>query len=168
MNLVVETSPEGIVFVDAIKSHIAPDRSKLLEMLEAFESGKYCNVILSDIAEEESDSMERFYKKELNLPDQTQLRVISYDDHKFDLSEYRETLDWMVLELLIWSHPYIIFPSEVPMIREFLETPVGKEKEAFDKWQAYWEKVDFEERIQKHEMQFENNKSRITSHPLRN
>ena len=146
MSLVIKTQEPDYVSIDAIKSHLVPDRKKLLEMLDFFEKGEYGNTNVSDVAMDELRSMGKFYKKELGLSYNTHVRVIYYDDHNFDLKEFRETLDWMVLELLIWTSTDPIFVDEVPMIRGFLETPTGREKKAVEKWLEYWEKVNFESR----------------------
>ena len=151
MKLITETGPKGTVFVDAIKSHIAPDRKKLLEMLDFFERGKWGNTDLSDVGDHIVRVMGRHYKQVLNLPDSTSVSMLYYaydatDYYGLDLKEFREILDWMVLDLLSGCDDEPIFPFEVPMIREFLETPAGQEKEAVEKWLAYWEKVDFESR----------------------
>ena len=146
MSLVFRIRESDFVLIDAIRSHIAPDRKKLLEMLDFFEKGEYGNTNVSDVAMDELRSMGKFYKKELGLSDNTHVRVIYYDDHNFDLKEFRETLDWMVLELLIWTSTDPIFVDEVPMIRGFLETPTGREEKAVETWLAYWEKVNFESR----------------------
>ena len=154
-SLFTETHPgkycKGTVFVNAIKSHIAPDRKKLLEMLDFFERGKWGNTDLSDVGDHIVRVMGRHYKQVLNLPDSTSVSMLYYaydatDYYGLDLKEFREILDWMVLDLLSGCDDEPIFPFEVPMIREFLETPPGKEKEAVEKWLAYWEKVDFESR----------------------
>ena len=152
MNLVTKTSPEtGTVFVEAIKSHIAPDRQKLLEMLDLFERGEWGNTDLSDMGDHIVRLMDRHYKQVLNLPESVRVRMLYYDYDAIeydglDLKEFREILDWMVLDLLNVCDRGPIMRSEVPMIREFLETPAGQEKEAVEKWLAYWAKVDFESR----------------------
>ncbi len=68
------------------------------------------------------------------------------DDHDFDLQEYRVTLDWMVYERLSWMNFHPIFHEVMLYIREFLNTPLGKEDEAVKHWNSYWEGVDFDER----------------------
>ena len=154
-SLFTETHPgkycKGTVFVNAIKSHIAPDRKKMLEMLDFFENGKWGNTDLSDVGDHIVRVMGRHYKQVLNLADFTSVSMLYYaydatDYDGLDLEEFREILDWMVLDLLSGCDDELILPSEVPMIREFLETPAGKEEEAVKKWLEYWKKVDFEER----------------------
>ncbi|WP_156962129.1 hypothetical protein [Candidatus Paracaedibacter symbiosus] len=39
-----------------------------------------------------------------------------------------------------------LLADDVPFIREFLNCPVGQEKEAEEKWYDYWSKVDFSKR----------------------
>ena len=151
MNLVTEISPKGRVFIYAAKSHIAPDRKKLLEMLDLFERGKWGNTDLADVGDHIVRLMNRHYRHVLGLPDSTRVSILyyNYDETDYDgldLEEFREILDWMVLDLLSGCDDELIFPFEVPMIREFLETPPGQEKEAVEKWLAYWAKVDFESR----------------------
>ena len=151
MKLITETGPKGTVFIDAIKSHIAPDRCKLLEMMDFFEKGEWGNTDLSDVGDHIERLMDKHYKQELNLQDSASVKLIYYDYDEtdydgLDLEEFREILDWMVLDLLTCCDRRPIFPVEIPMIREFLETPAGQEKEAVEKWLAYWAKVDFESR----------------------
>lgn len=151
MSLVFRIKEADFVSINAIKSHITPDRKKLLEMLDFFEKGEWGNTDLSDVGDHIERLMERHYHQILHLSTSTQVRLFYYDYDAtsydgLDLKEFREILDWMVLDLLTCCDRRPIFPVEIPMIREFLETPPGQEKEAVEKWLAYWEKVDFESR----------------------
>ena len=42
----------------------------------------------------------------------------------------------------------IIF-DDIPAILEFLDTPPGKSLEAWDKWEKYWENLDYPARLKK-------------------
>lgn len=40
----------------------------------------------------------------------------------------------------------LILPDDIPVILSFLDTPLGKEREAWQMWDTYWNNIDYEKR----------------------
>ncbi len=147
MMLILMTQEPDYDSIDVIKSKISPGKDVLLDMLNCFEKREYGNYALSDLCDNLWDDHVRKYREELGLDDEVRINLIYYDDHDFDLEEYYVTLEWMVYELLVWCNFDPIFRTEVPFIRDFLNTPLGQEKVAVEKWNKYWEAIDFSARL---------------------
>lgn len=145
--LTVEKSDKtGTFFIDAITSRLSPSKDTLLSMLANFEEGTYGNYDLSDLCYNIMQDLKQKCRFSLGLDEECPVKIIYYDDHDFDLQEYHVTIEWMVYELFLCADVNSILRSEATFIREFLNTPLGKEKEAVEKWNKYWESVDFEAR----------------------
>lgn len=53
-----------------------------------------------------------------------------------------------VLDHLEALNHQLVTPADIPAILNFLAAKPGKEAEAWDRWEEYWESVDFEKRKQ--------------------
>lgn len=62
------------------------------------------------------------------------------------------SIGFAVLNFLesVWSKPAeSLTTDDIPTILEFLDTPAGKELEAWDKWENYWANLDYPARRKK-------------------
>ncbi len=59
----------------------------------------------------------------------------------FEILTLLDNGDWQKIERLT--------TDDIPAILEFLDTPPGKELEAWDKWEKYWANLDYPERRKK-------------------
>ena len=67
--------------------------------------------------------------------------------HTYPHSDPR-SIDWEAFEVLQNAVPNELRREELPVLREFLNTPPGKEEEAWKKWEAYWDERE-KKRIEK-------------------
>jgi hypothetical protein len=100
--------------------------------------------ILASIALYADDISDEIMEK-LNLADDEYLYVPGYP--KSD----KVSIIFEVLRLLDddWSTIDRLTTDDIPTILEFLDTPLGKELEAWEKWEKYWASLDYPTRRKK-------------------
>jgi len=68
-----------------------------------------------------------------------------YKGVDFPMSDYKSILIEILSQLEIINHQWII-KDDIPAILEFMKTSKGNELQAWEKWEEYWNKIDFEKR----------------------
>ncbi len=48
-----------------------------------------------------------------------------------------------IVELLSTAYASYILPEDIAIMRSFLQTPLGEETEAWQRFDAYWETIDY-------------------------
>ena len=71
----------------------------------------------------------------------------SLEQHQFPREDRRSIAAEVLSQLDILNHQ-LITPEDIPAMMQFLETPVGEELQAWDRWQRYWDELDMDERIE--------------------
>lgn len=137
----------GSIKIDLIRSYLSPGKEYLLRLLKEFENGSG-NYYISDECDEWWYKLEREIALLLGIDvKKINMHVLEDEVYQEDqLIDYPNTLDWMVFIDMSFASGSPLLPEDVPFIREFLNTPPGQEKEAYEQWQDYWSKVDFDER----------------------
>ena len=107
----------------AVKSQI--ERSILIKLLESWHSG-----VIDE--REVHEQAERILEQAEGIPDyaETDPRSIAME---------------VLVQLDILDHQ-LITTEDIPIIREFLATPFGKEAEAWVRWHQYWNILDLRTR----------------------
>lgn len=154
--LSIKIDSDGIIMIDLIESDLFPEKKYLLNLLKGFEQGNG-NYYLSDECDYWWDELEKMIALHLKVESVSKIYLVISPDMascpSVALSEYDDPsvrsrlLRWVVFKFFSYlGVGESILLEDVPFIREFLNTPPGKEKEACEKWEAYWDKVDFDER----------------------
>jgi hypothetical protein len=101
---------------------------------------------ISDYADDVSDEIEQKAQQDFGRPGV----FLDWED-KYPKSDYR-SIGFEVLSLLsraLGAKPEKLTTDDIPAILEFLDTPSGKELEAWDKWEKYWASLDYPARRKK-------------------
>jgi len=76
-------------------------------------------------------------------------------DECLDWTAYPKSDKWSIIFEILrlldgnWRKIERLTTNDIPTILEFLDTPPGKELEAWDKWEKYWANLDYPERRKK-------------------
>ena len=72
------------------------------------------------------------------------------NDECLDWTAYPKSDKWSIIFAILnllddgeWRMPERLTTEDIPAILEFLDTPPGKELEAWDKWEKYWDNLDY-------------------------
>jgi len=100
---------------------------------------------LSDIVDGLEYRTEEAVQHKLNMPN---LRLDWFD--KYPKSDVK-SIGFEVSNLLLFGDSAIekLTTDDIPTILQFLDTPPNKALEAWDKWEKYWESLDYPARRRK-------------------
>ncbi len=101
------------------------ERSTLIELLDAWLLGTYDERQVHERAESIMDEM-------AEVPN-------------FAENDPRSILLEVLVHLDALNHQ-LIMKEDIPVMREFLSTPTGKETEAWTRWRQYWDTLDLQTR----------------------
>jgi hypothetical protein len=148
--------------IKIVKNGICVDREKLKETIRkectqayqdyydssiGFVSAYVLNLSRLDYAIEDlEDEILKKAQHDFNQPKD----LIDWND-KYPKADQR-SIGLEVLDKLSWAWTYDVeelTTDDIPAILEFLDTPPGKELEAWDKWEKYWASLDYPARRKK-------------------
>ena len=130
---------EGILWLMPGEDNIKVNRDRLLQIIEEFSKWpnipKYDNISWAlDIADSIDELFDELYEQ-LCTKYHTRKLAISAERHP---KTNPQSLYWEVLDVLTSAYMNNVEIKDIPMLKEFLNTPRGKELEAWEKWDAYW------------------------------
>ena len=111
--------------------HLVPDRQTLISLLKRWQVGEVDHWRVVEEAEAIADSL---WNDAEMIPE-----VVKSDPGSIAL---------VVLCRLSTAYVYGVLPVDIPMLLEFLETPVGEELSGWERFEAYWSETNMKGREQ--------------------
>jgi hypothetical protein len=150
-------------YIPIVENNISIDRKALKELIidewqsgrlykNFYDKGRREEALYRDILFHLADSMDAFLDEIIKHNRKTKKKtvslVISDTYPKTDSRSIAfETLNKLWRASMIEPEELVV--DDIPAILEFLDTPPGKELEAWDKWEKYWASLDYPARRKK-------------------
>jgi hypothetical protein len=132
---------DGKLWIVPEEDNLTVDKDKLLQIIEDFsvwpEIPKYNKRRWAmDIEVNTGDLFDEMY---MNTRKKYGMRNLAISDARYPKNN-PQSIYWEVFDLLDSAYMNNVEIKDIPMLKEFLNTPPGKELEAWKKWDAYWAK----------------------------
>ena len=132
---------DGKLWIVPEEDNLTVDKNQLLQIIEEFsvwpEIPKYDEISWAfDIADSVDDLFDEMRE---NARKAYGTRNLAISDVCYP-KDNPQSIYWEVFNLLDSAYMNKVEIKDIPMLKEFLNTPPGKELEAWKKWDAYWAK----------------------------